>query len=143
MVDAVARLSWESGRVEVVANLPAGLPLVCADEARLAQVLTNLLRNGIRYTPPGGIVAVMAAAEEGAVRTEVRDTGEGIAAGDLPRIWERFCRGKNDQRRSAGGAGLGLALVKELTEAMGGTVAVQSAIGGGTCFTVRLPTSDA
>lgn len=142
MVDAVARLAWESGRVEVVSELPIGLPLACADEARLAQILSNLLRNGIRHTPPGGIVAVIAAAEEGTVRIEVRDTGEGIAAGDLPHIWERFYRGENGHRRGASGAGLGLALVKELSEAMGGTVAVQSAVGEGTRFTVQVPTRD-
>ncbi len=142
MVDAVAHLAWESGRVEVVADLASSLPPVCADEARLAQVMSNLLRNGIRHTPPGGIVAVMASAEEEAVRIEVRDTGEGIAAGDLPHIWDRFYRGENDQRRGTSGAGLGLALVKELTEVMGGTVDVKSTVGEGSCFIVRLSTND-
>jgi signal transduction histidine kinase len=139
MVDALAGLAWNSGRVEVVAELPAALPLVYADEARLAQILSNLLRNGIRHTPPGGIVAVMAAAEQEAVRIEVRDTGEGIDGQDLPHIWERFYRGGAPDQAENGGAGLGLALVKELTERMGGTVGVESTLGQGSCFTIRLP----
>ncbi len=139
MVEALAPLAWNSGRVEVVADLPGDLAPALADEARLAQILSNLLRNAIRHTPPGGIVAVMAAAEEQAVRIEVRDTGEGIAGEDLPHIWERFYRGGSSEQREVGGAGLGLALVKELTEAMGGSVAVESIIGQGSCFAVRLP----
>jgi signal transduction histidine kinase len=139
MVDALAPLAWSSGRVELVTELPADLPLASADEARLAQILSNLLRNAIRHTPPGGIVAVIAAAEENTVRIDVRDTGEGIAGEDLPHIWERFYRGISSERAEKGGAGLGLALVKELTEAMGGTVEVESVVGQGSCFTVRLP----
>jgi signal transduction histidine kinase len=137
MVDALAPLAWASGRVEVVADLPADLPPVRADGARLEQCLANLLRNAIRHTPPGGIVAVAARAEPDAVLVQVRDTGEGIAPADLPHIWERFYQGESS--RGSGGAGLGLALVKELTEAMGGSVAVESEIGRGSCFTVRLP----
>jgi signal transduction histidine kinase len=139
MVEALGPLAWNSGRVELVAELPEALPAALADEARLEQVLSNLLRNGIRHTPPGGIVAVMAAAEEEAVRIEVRDTGEGIAAEDLPHIWERFYRGRSSSGARGEGAGLGLALVKELTEARGGTAAVESVAGQGSCFTVRLP----
>jgi signal transduction histidine kinase len=139
MVDAVAPLAWQSGRVDVVADLPPNLPPAWADEARLEQVLSNLLRNAVRHTPPGGIVALVAAAEPDAVRIEVRDTGEGIAPHDLARIWERFYRGANVRTRDGRGAGLGLALVKEFVEAMEGTVAVESAVGEGSCFTVRLP----
>jgi signal transduction histidine kinase len=75
------------------------------------------------------------------VRLEVRDTGSGIAAGDLPHIWERFYRGQSAGGPDQSGAGLGLALVKELTEAMGGSVAVESEVGQGSCFTIRLPKS--
>ncbi|MBN1979219.1 MAG: HAMP domain-containing protein [Anaerolineae bacterium] len=143
IVDAVAPLAWSSGRVEVVAELPDELPQACVDEARLEQILANLLRNGVRHTPPGGIVAVVAAAEDGAVRVEVRDTGEGIPAEELPRIWERFYRGENARTDDVRGAGLGLALVKELAEAMGGSVGVESTVGEGSRFVVRLPKSDA
>jgi signal transduction histidine kinase len=69
----------------------------------------------------------------------VKDTGEGIAPDDLPHIWERFYRGESTRTRMGSGTGLGLALVKEWTEAMGGTVAVESVPGEGSCFTLRLP----
>ncbi len=138
-VAAIASLAWQAGRVEVMAELPPDPPPVLADPDRLAQVLVNLLRNGVRHTPPGGIVAVLVAVEAEHVRIEVRDTGEGILPEDLPHVWERFYRGAEAQVKDHRGAGLGLALVKELTEAMGGAVAVTSDIGQGSCFTLRLP----
>jgi signal transduction histidine kinase len=144
IVDAMAPLAWSSGRVEVVAELPDEPPVACVDESRLEQILANLLRNGVRHTPPGGIVAVVAATEEdGAVKIEVRDTGEGIPAEELPYIWERFYRGENVRADDVRGVGLGLALVKELVEAMGGRVEVESALGEGSRFLVRLPKGDA
>ena len=135
VVATFAPLAWQAGRVEVTAHLPEQLPPVQVDARRLQQVLLNLLRNAVRHTPPGGIVAILAAAEAETVRIEVRDTGEGIAPEDLPRIWERFYRGQNATSESAG---LGLALVKELVEALGGRVGVESAPGEGSCFTVWL-----
>jgi signal transduction histidine kinase len=73
------------------------------------------------------------------IEVEVRDTGEGIAPEDLSLIWERFYRGSEGSQNPQGGAGLGLALVKELTEAMGGSVDVESTLGEGSVFTIRLP----
>lgn len=73
------------------------------------------------------------------IQIEVRDTGEGIAASDIPYIWERFYQGSVEGSSRRRGAGLGLALVKELTEAMGGIVAVESNLGEGSVFTVKLP----
>ncbi|GIW07345.1 MAG: hypothetical protein KatS3mg060_2150 [Dehalococcoidia bacterium] len=110
-----------------------------ADAGRLEQIVHNLIGNAVRHTPPGGIVLVRAATEPGWVILTVRDTGDGIAPEDLPRIWDRFYRSDAARDREHGGAGLGLALVKELSEAMGGEVAVTSAPGDGACFTVRLP----
>ena len=143
-VETAAPLAWRTGRVQVVAEVPPGLPQVTVDPDRLAQVLTNLLRNAVRHTPPGGIVAVVARADEASVVLEVRDTGEGISPEDLPRVFERFYRGAGrgdgrGARRAGDGAGLGLALVRELAEAMGGSAAVQSEPGVGSTFTVRLP----
>jgi signal transduction histidine kinase len=138
-VDAVAPLAWQSGKVEVVARVAPDLPPALVDIGRLEQVLRNLLQNAVRHTQPGGIVAVVVEADGAMVEVCVQDTGEGIAAQDLPRIWERFYRPEQSRSRATGGTGLGLALVKELTEAMGGTVGVESALGQGTCFTIRLP----
>ncbi len=139
LVDALAPLAWASGRVEVVADLPPDLPLAWADGARVEQILANLLRNAIRHTAPGGIVIAAARAVPEAVLLEVRDTGEGIAPEDLPHIWERFYRGAKRPSGDRAGAGLGLALVKDLAEAMGGSVAVESKVGQGSRFTVGLP----
>lgn len=138
VVDALAPLAWQSGRVTVTAELPAELPPASADAERLGQVLANLVRNAVRHTEPGGIVVVALRSEPDAVVLEVRDTGKGIPPEELPHIWERFYRGGEDRVAASDGAGLGLALVKELTEAMGGEVAVESSVGKGSCFTVRL-----
>lgn len=139
IAETVAPLAWQSGRVEVVAEISPDLPLALVDCNRLNQVLQNLLHNGVRHTPPGGIVAISASADERRVILQVKDTGEGIAAGDLPHIWERFYRSDTTRLQSATGSGLGLALVKELTEAMGGSVAIESTLGQGSCFTVTFP----
>ena len=139
MVDALGPLAWNSGRVELVAKLPDDSLQARADAKRLEQILANLLRNGIRHTPPGGIVAVAVREEPESVAIDVHDTGEGIAPEDLAQIWERFYRGESSRARERGGAGLGLALVKEMAEAMGGSVSVESKVGQGSRFTVQLP----
>jgi two-component system sensor histidine kinase BaeS len=84
----------------------------------------------------------VARAEAETIRIEVRDTGEGIAVEDLPHIWERFYAARSSGSTARRGTGLGLALVKDLVEVMGGTVAVESAVGQGSCFTVRLPRAE-
>ena len=136
VVGTLTPLAWERGRVEVLTDLPTDLPQVQADAGRLEQVLINLLRNGVRHTPPGGIVVLAAAPDEQTLRIEVRDTGNGIPAEELPLIWQRFFRGSAGDRS---GAGLGLAVVKELVEAMNGRVAVQSVVGEGSIFSIWLP----
>lgn len=135
VVSAAAPLAWGSGRVEVAADLPPDLPAVRADADRLAQALHNLVHNAVRHTPPGGIVVVGARVEPHTLSLTVRDTGEGIAPDDLPRIWERFYKVEHH----SAGAGLGLSIVKELVELMGGEVAVESTPGAGSCFALRLP----
>jgi signal transduction histidine kinase len=139
VVQTMAPLAWQSGKVDVVVEAPALVPPALVDAHRVDQVLQNILHNGIRHTPPGGIVAVALAAEPEAVVLRVQDTGDGIAAAELPHIWDRFYRTERSRGEHGSGTGLGLALVKELTEAMGGTVEVDSVLGQGSCFTVRLP----
>jgi signal transduction histidine kinase len=139
LVEARAPLAWQSGRVQVVAETPPVGPLALVDPERLAQALQNLLHNGIRHTPPGGIVAVAVSQKEHEVVIQVRDTGEGIPPEELPRIWERFYQASSKLRRDGSGSGLGLALVKEWVEAMQGRVAATSVLSEGSCFTLYLP----
>jgi signal transduction histidine kinase len=139
LVDTAAPLAWRQRRVQVIAELPPDLPRVQADVARLEQVVSNLLSNAVRHTPPGGLVAAAVSAEADAVRVDVRDTGEGIGPDELPHVFDRFYRGASADGERHDGAGLGLALVKELAQAMGGSVAATSTPGEGSCFTARFP----
>ena len=110
--------------------------VVSIDRLRLEQVAANLLDNAIKYTPAGGRVEISAAREGNRAVLRVRDTGIGIPAAELPRIWERLFRG--DQSRTERGLGLGLSLVKAVVEAHGGTVTVESTPGHGSTFSVNL-----
>ena len=132
---ALAPVAWTQRRVEVLATTDDDLPLAMADAQRLEQVVSNLLSNATRHTPPGGLVVADVSAGSG-LAIEVRDTGAGIPADDLPHIFERFYRGQDSD-----GAGLGLALVRDLTEAMGGSVEAESTPGQGSRFVVRLPSA--
>ena len=138
VAETMAPLAWQSGRVEVIADASPDIPPAMADVARLEQVLQNLVHNAARHTSPGGIVAITAQPAPDAIMLQVKDTGEGIEACELPHIWERFYRTERARENPGSGTGLGLALVKELTEAMGGSVAVESTPGEGSCFTIRL-----
>ena len=119
-------------------GLDAGLS-VTGDRDRLRQVLANLVDNAIKDTPSGGRETVSAAADGDSIRIEVADTGIGIAAHDLPRIWERLYRG--DHSRAERGLGLCLSLVRAIVRAHGGTVDVSTELGRGSTFTIRLPKS--
>jgi signal transduction histidine kinase len=137
LVDTHAPLAWNQRRVQVLADLAPSLPQARADAQRVEQIVSNLLSNAIRHTPPGGLVAATATATDVSVTIEIRDTGEGIAPEDLPHVFERFYRGRDEHGRP--GLGLGLALVKELAEAMHGSAEVASTRGDGSCFSVTLP----
>jgi signal transduction histidine kinase len=117
----------------------ADLPLVDVDPKRIGQVLRNLLANAITYTPEGGSVRLSAEANADAVTIRVHDSGVGIAPAHLPNVFERFYRVDPSRARATGGAGIGLAIVKRLTEAHGGTVAVQSAPNRGSTFSFTIP----
>jgi len=113
---------------------------VSADRTRLEQATANLLDNAIKYTPPGGHVAVDIRRDEAAAHLTVRDDGPGIPGDELPRIWDRLFRG--DRSRAERGLGLGLSLVKAIVEAHGGRVTVESEVGKGLAFTVSLPAGE-
>jgi two-component system sensor histidine kinase BaeS len=112
---------------------------VTADRDRLAQILRNLLDNALTVTPQGGQVTLSAGASGALVELSVADTGPGIPPEHLPHVFERFYRVDPSRTRATGGAGLGLAIVRHLVEAQGGTVAVASAPGGGARFAFTLP----
>jgi signal transduction histidine kinase len=136
--DAVALYSdvAEDKHVELQSRCAPGV-CVSADRNRMRQVAANLLDNAIKYTPSGGRVGMHTALDGAEAVLTVTDTGAGIPAGELPRIWERLYRG--DASRSERGLGLGLSLVKAIVEAHGGRVEAASAPGQGSTFVVRLP----
>lgn len=111
---------------------------VYADKDRMKQVLFNLIDNGIKYTEPGGTVSIGAVETDGGVKISVADTGCGISAEHLPRIFERFYRVDRDRSREMGGTGLGLAIVKHIVEAHGSKVEVESEVGKGSIFAFTL-----
>ncbi len=114
------------------------VPVTCmGDSARIGQVITNLLTNAVEYNKPGGEIRLTAQSKNGLAIVTVSDTGPGIAAADLPHLFERFYRA--DKSRKAGHAGLGLAICKAIVEAHGGTIEVFSQQNVGTTFIVRLP----
>jgi signal transduction histidine kinase len=127
-------------QLELHVGTLAGAPDILADQDRAVQVLTNLLTNALRYTPTPGRVEVSVRKEDGMLAFQVRDTGIGIAADDLPRIFERFYRVEKSRARSLGGSGIGLTIAQALVEAMHGTVSAESAgLGQGSTFAFTLP----
>src|SRR4051812_2424834 len=111
--------------------------MISVDRNRMRQVVANLLDNAVKYTPPGGAIRIEAHRQEPDAVLSVSDTGAGIPADELPRIWDRLYRG--DKSRSERGLGLGLSLVKAIVEAHGGRVAVVSSPGSGSRFDLTLP----
>jgi PAS domain S-box-containing protein len=141
-VEATASLV-EQQRHQLLLSVPSkGLP-VEADEVRLTQVVSNLLTNAARYTPPGGRIEVTAAREGGDVVLRVKDNGIGIDPILVPSMFEMFVQGRRGPDRSQGGLGLGLSLARTLMALHGGTVSGQSdGPGRGSTFTVRLPAAE-
>jgi two-component system phosphate regulon sensor histidine kinase PhoR len=142
IADAVERLSLQAERagLNVEIDCPPDLPMVLADATRLEQVIVNLLHNAIKFTPEGGNICLSAKSQNEMVVFAVQDNGVGIAADDLPRIFERFY--KTDRARSGGGTGLGLAIARHLVEAHGGVIWADSIEGQGSTFYFSIPTVD-
>ena len=123
----------EEKKINLKTDLPEALP-VKSDRKKMQRIITNLLENAIKFTPASGTVTVSAAAQDGEIRIEFEDSGEGISASDLPHIFERFYR--SDRSRHQGGVGLGLSLVKAYTESLNGTVEVERTPEHGSRFTL-------
>jgi signal transduction histidine kinase len=132
------RYAAEEKGLEFRLSLPPELPCA-ADTERIRQVLANLLDNAVKYTPRGGVIEVRGALEAGWIVLDVSDTGIGIAPDEISHVWDRLFRGRRG--RYEAGLGLGLNLVKAVVGAHGGTVTVESVLGRGSRFAVRLPQS--
>lgn len=138
-VDLYEDLAEEQGlRIETRVEGDLSAP---ADRNRMRQVLANLLDNAVKYTPAGGLIQIEGRRDAAEVVIVINDTGIGISAEELPRIWDRLYRG--DKSRAARGLGLGLALVKAIVEAHAGRVSVKSRPGAGARFEIRMPTPPA
>ena len=115
------------------------MPPVWADRERLAQLVSNLVSNAIKFTPAGGRVTARSFVEDGSAVIEVEDTGIGIPEAEQERLFQRFFRSSTATEQAIPGTGLGLVISKAIAEAHGGGISVRSAAGQGTCFKVRVP----
>ena len=140
-VAETAGMLGESAGIGVTTDMPAAPVRLAVDRHRVREMLLNLVTNAIKYTPQGGTVSLTLAEEADSVVFTVRDSGIGIAPGDLPHIFERFWRADPARSRTGDrpGTGLGLAITKWIAEAHGGSITVHSRPGRGTIFVVRLP----
>ncbi|MEA2712368.1 MAG: hypothetical protein QOK27_329 [Gemmatimonadales bacterium] len=140
-VAETAGILGEEAGVTAVHTMPETPVRLAVDRHRIREMLLNLVTNAIKYTPRGGSLTLALEENEDAVTFTVRDTGIGIAAGDLPHIFERFWRADPARSRTGDrpGVGLGLAIAKWIVEAHGGAITVQSRPGRGTMFIIRLP----
>jgi signal transduction histidine kinase len=128
-------------RVKLMVNLQGNaMARIASDDC--ATLATNLVVNALQHTPAGGIVVLQVQASRGKVVFRVEDNGEGIPAGDLPHIFDRFFRGDPSRSRNTGGAGLGLAICRALAEAAGGQITITSEVGCGTVAEVTLLEAD-
>ncbi|WP_420431551.1 sensor histidine kinase [Hyphobacterium sp.] len=133
----LSQRAGESG-IEIETDMPADLP-VDADRRAFRQILLNLLSNAVKFTPDGGVIVVLAKAQDGSLTLAVGDSGPGIAQDELARLGERFQQASTAQSSSERGSGLGLSLVKALAQMHGGEMAIDSKLGEGTTVSVVLP----
>ena len=137
-ITSLAKSHQATANISFDISIPESI-FVEADRTRLEQILYNLIDNAVKFNRPGGSVSVSAEEKDGCVAINIEDTGVGIAALDLPRVFERLYRGDKSRSRKTEGAGLGLAIVKHLVHAHGGEVTVLSELGKGSRFTFTLP----
>ena len=138
VVQALSEVAVERG-IELDSEAPGHPVELRFDRERIVQLLTNLLGNALKFTPRGGSVSVRLTETDSGATIEVRDSGAGIPADELPRIFERFYRGTNTGDARASGSGLGLAIVRSIVEMHGGEIDVASVVGDGTVFRISLP----
>jgi two-component system OmpR family sensor kinase/two-component system sensor histidine kinase BaeS len=125
--------------IGITVRIEPGLPAILADPQRVGQVIGNLLSNALRYVPERGQIEIAAQRCDGGVELAVSDNGPGVAESDLPHLFDRFWRGEKSRARSEGGAGLGLAIAKQLVEAQGGAMAARPRPGGGLHVSFVMP----
>jgi signal transduction histidine kinase len=138
-LESFTALALESG-ITLNGSVDPGIDPVVLDARRIGRVFTNLIGNSLRHTPVGGSVTIQARREGGVVIVTVADTGEGINTEDLPHVFERFYRGEKSRNRGKGGSGLGLAIAQGIIRAHGGEITVESRLGVGTTFYIRIMT---
>jgi signal transduction histidine kinase len=126
-------------KIQLITTVASGLNAIMADRDKMEKIILNLQFNALKFTPAGGRIEISASREGEDFLLRVSDTGIGIPAKNLPNMFERFFQVDSSSRRKFQGVGIGLALVKELTELHGGTVSVESEEGKGTTFTIRMP----
>ncbi len=149
LVPQLERVAEEAGilaagkGIQVASELAAGPVRVSADHSALSRLLLIVLENAVKYTPPGGKIALRLSNGAGHARIEIRDTGIGIAEKDLPHIFERFYRADQARSREPGGSGLGLAIARWIVDLHGGKIEAQSAFGHGSLFSITLPIATA
>lgn len=139
IVEQIRTLASEK-RLAVKTKLPPQLP-VYGDTDPLTRLFLNLLDNAVKYTPPGGEIAIEAVNEPNQAKVVIHNSGPGIPPEHLPHLFERFYRADADRSRETGGSGLGLAIAREIVRLHGGEIVVHSEAGQGVTFTVRLPSS--
>ena len=126
-------------QIDLVFDVPTDIPSIRGDVVHLQHVLRNLVHNAVKFTPATGTITVSAAVAGDHVELRCSDTGVGIRSDDLPRIFERFWKADSSRRRDGEGSGLGLAIARHVVSVHRGTIRVESELGRGTTFVVRLP----
>jgi signal transduction histidine kinase len=139
-VTVVFKPAASAKQIELQVELLGAVPVLTVDASRIRQVLHNLLDNALKHTPENGRISVSVEQKEAVLQVRIQDSGEGITSEELPHVFDRFYRIDRSRSREQGSAGLGLAIVRAIVEAHGGTVtASSSGPGQGSLFTLNIP----